>query len=408
MTAPVLTRDQAGAAVKAAVAERDAIQVNLLELDSSFGKQLLAGAELTGETKRRWDATAAALASLWQVFSAYSAVVDQAAEAATKRLGTRELAALTALLTGRSVQLTSGPAPLAGRDLADPGREDLTLATAVARMRGAFGVVTEVVAAAEHVWTEVAGRLDATGAELTRVTSLAATLGDEALTGDLAAVADKLARLRDTLNSDPLALWLSRQGPDGAAVDISAADRLRAEVAAAATRVDELVRLRDEARQRVAAVTAAAATARSAREDAVAAWQQAAVKIAAGALPPEPAGLADLSARLAGLDPLLASGRWTRLASELDLLERELATATAAFKDAERAVVAAMAKRDELRGLLGAYKAKAARLGAVEDYGLAERYDRARDLLWTAPCDLPAAEAAVSAYQQAVLGVQPR
>jgi hypothetical protein len=46
MTVPMLTRDQAGAAVKAAVAERDAIQANLLELDSSFGKQLLTGAEL--------------------------------------------------------------------------------------------------------------------------------------------------------------------------------------------------------------------------------------------------------------------------------------------------------------------------------------------------------------------------
>ena len=413
MTVPMLTRDQAGAAVTAAVAERDAIQANLLELDSSFGKQLLAGAELTGDTKRRWDATAATLATLWQVYSAYSAVVDQAAEAAARHLGTRELAALTALLAGRSVQLASGPAPLAGRDLADSGREDLTLATAVARMRGAFAAVTEVVAAAEHVWTEVAGRLDAAGAELARVTSLAATLGDEALTGNLAAIQDKLARLRDTLNSDPLALWLGRPGPSrseqsGTAVDTSGADRLREEVAAAAARVDELVRLRDDARQRIAGVTAAAATARSAREDAVAAWQRAAAKIAAGALPPEPAGLADLSARLAGLGPLLASGRLTRLASELDLLDRELTTATVAYQEAERAVVAAMAKRDELRGLLGAYKAKAARLGGAEDSGLAERYDQARDLLWTAPCDLATAEAAVAAYQQAVLGVQSR
>jgi len=44
MNSPVMTRDQAAAAVKAAAAERDAIQANLLELDSSFGKQLLAGA----------------------------------------------------------------------------------------------------------------------------------------------------------------------------------------------------------------------------------------------------------------------------------------------------------------------------------------------------------------------------
>jgi len=413
VTVPVLTRDQAGAAVKAAVAERDAIQANLLELDSSFGKQLLAGAELTGETKRRWDATAATLATLWQVYSAYSAVVDQAAEAITRHLGPRELAAITALLTGRSVQLASGPGPLVGRDLADSGREDLTLATAVARMRGAFATVTEVVAAAEHVWTEVAGRLDAAGRELARVAPQAESLEDEPLTGDLAAAQGELVRLRDTLNSDPLALWLGSSGPGrsqpgGAAVDTSGADRLHEEVAAVATRVNELVRLRDDARQRIAGVTAAAATAQSACEDAVAAWQRAAAKIAAGALPPQPARLADLSARLAGLGPLLASGRWTRLGSELDLLDRELATATASFKEAERAVVAAMAKRDELRGLLGAYKAKAARLGAVEDTGLAERYDRARDLLWTAPCDLAVAEAAVAGYQQAVLGVQPR
>ena len=403
MTAPVMTRDQAAAAVKAAVAERDAIQANLLELDSSFGKQLLAGAELTGGTKRRWDATAVTLGTLWQIFSAYSAVVDQAAEAAARHLGPRELAAISGLLAGRSVQLASGPAPLAGRDLADPGREDLTMATAVARMRGAFSSVTEVVSAAERVWTEVAGRLDAVGAELARVMPQAATLGDEALTGNLTAAQGKLARLRDTLNSDPLALWQ----PDGG-VDTSGPDRLAERVTATASHVDELVRLRDEAHQRVAEVTAAAAAARSAREDAVTAWQQAAVKIAAGALPPVPPDMADLSGRLNDLGTLLAGGRWTRLASELDLLDRELAAATAGFRDAERAVVAALAKRDELRGLLGAYKAKAARLGGAEDPGLAERHDRARDLLWTAPCDLAAAEAAVTGYQQAVLGVQPR
>jgi hypothetical protein len=403
MTTPALTRDQAGAAVQAAVAERDAIQANLLELDSSFGKQLLAGAELTGDTRRRWEAAAATLATLWQVYSAYSAVVDQAAEAAARHLGPRELATITTLLSGRSVQLAPGPAPLAGRDLADSGREELTLATAVTRMRGAFSSVTEVVSAAEHVWTDMAGRLDAIGAELARVSQDADTLGDEALTGNLAAAQSQLARVRETLNSDPLALW---QG--NGTVDTSGADRLQERVTAVATRADELVRLRVDAHQRIAEVTAAAATARSAREDAVTAWQEAAAKIVAAALPSPPADLADQSARLAGLGALLASGRWTRLGSELDLLDRELATVTASFREAERAAAAALARRDELRGLLGAYKAKAARLGAAEDASLAERYNRARDVLWTAPCDLTAAEAAVVGYQQAVLGVQPR
>jgi hypothetical protein len=399
-----MTKEQAAAAAQAALSERDAIQANLLELDGSFGKRLLAGAALTGQTKRRWDTAAATLATLWQVYSAYSAAVDRAAEAVAGRLGPRELAAVTALLTGPSVQLTSGPAPLAGRDLADSGREELTLVTAVARMRRAFASVTEVVAAAEQVWTEMAGRLDTIGAELDRVTRLTTTLNDEAVTGNLAASQAKLAQQRDTLNGDPLSLW------QGSAVDVSPADRLAERVTSIAASVDELVRLRDEARDRIAKVTAAADRARAARDDAVAAWQQAAAKIAPEAMPPPPGNLADLSGRLAGLDALLAAGRWIRLSSELDLLERELAAAATKFIDTERAVVALMNRRDELRGLLDAYQAKAARLGAVEDPGLTERYNYARGLLWTAPCDLAAAADAVTGYQQAVLalGGQPR
>src|SRR5439155_5858050 len=121
--------------------------------------------------------------------------------------------------------------------------------------------------------------------------------------------------------------------PDGTVATAGAAG-LAERVTAAASRADELARLGDQAHQRVTEVTTAAATARSAREDAVAAWQQAAVKIAAGALPPPPPDMADLSGRLADLGTLLAGGRWTRLASELDLLERALATATAGSKAA--------------------------------------------------------------------------
>jgi hypothetical protein len=406
VTAPALSRDRAPAVVQAAVAERDAIQANMLELDGSFGKRLLEGAALTGQTARRWEITAASLANLWQLYSVYSAVIDRAAEAVKGHLGARELAGIAALLAGPSIQLAAGPAPLAGRDLADSGRENLTVAAAVARMRAAFGQVTQVVSAAEQVWNEMTGKLDAAAAELARVTPLAASLADEALTGNLAAAEGKLARLRATLSSDPLSLW--QGGPDP--VDTSGADRLAERVAAAVTRVDELVRLQDDARQRVADVTAAAATAGAAREDAAAAWQRAVAKIAVEALPAQPPGLADLTARLAGLDTLLAAGRWTRLASELDEIERELATATANFRATERAVLDAMSRREELRGLLGAYQAKAARLGAAEDPGLTERYDRAHGLLWTAPCDLAAAADAVLGYQQAVLalGGQPR
>ncbi len=405
MTVPVLTKERAPAIVQAAVAERDAIQANLLELDGSFGKRLLEGAALSGQTKRRWETTAASLANLWQIYSAYSAVVDRAADAVNGHLGPRELAAITNLLTGPSIQLAAGPAPLAGRDLADSGRENLTVVAAVTRMRRAFGPITEVVSAVEQVVNEMTAKLDVLGAELGRVTPLAASLADEALTGNLAAAESKLSRLRATLSSDPLSLWQGGPDPTAGTVDTSGADRLQDRVAATVTRVDELVRLREDARQRIAEVTTAAGTARAAYEDAAAAWQRAAAKIAAEALPAQPPGLADLTVRLADLDTLLAAGRWARLASELDEIERELATAAGSFRDTERTVVGAMSRRDELRGLLGAYQAKAARLGAAEDPALTERYNRARGLLWTAPCDLAAAADAVTGYQQAILAL---
>jgi len=102
---------------------------------------------------------------------------------------------------------------------------------------------------------------------------------------------------------------------------------------------------------------------------------------------------------------LLAAGRWTRLSSELDVIERELASATSNSRDTERTVAALLDRRDELRGLFDAYKAKAARVGATEDPSLDARYDQARELLWTAPYDLTATADAVNRFQQAVLAV---
>ncbi len=387
--AQTFTRQQAADAVATARDERDIIQANLLDLDGSFGKRLLAGATLTGTTRQQWESAAGTLAALWDLYEAYSAVIDRAAEALARRPGQKELAEITALLTGPSVEIDRGPAPLARRDLADSGREQMTLTTARARMRGAFVEVTGVVSAAEQAWNDVAGTLDAAAGDLSGI----GALGDQDLGAEVADVRAELDRLRGLLNADPL----------GGQVNPAAADRLRSRAAAVAARAADLARLRDGARQRVAAVVTAAAAAHAAREDAAAACQRVAAKITA--VPPVPADRTDLFARIAALDTLLAEGRWTRLSSELDLLERELASATSDFRDTERTVAALLSRRDELRGLLDAYRAKAARLGAAEDPDLASLYDQARELLWTAPCDLNAAADAVSRFQQAVLAI---
>jgi len=106
--------------------------------------------------------------------------------------------------------------------------------------------------------------------------------------------------------------------------------------------------------------------------------------------------------RLAAARELCQRGGWRQLATELAALECDadatLQRARAELADSSRPGW----ERAELRGRLGAYRAKAATLGRIEDLALEQLYQRARDLLWSAPCDLAIAAAAVAEYQSAV------
>lgn len=397
----ILTREQAVAAVASASAERDGIQANLLDLDASFGKRLLAGGTLSGVTKQRWDSASADLVTLWDIFTAYCTVIEHAAEVAAslRRSAGPELAELTGLFTGPCVPVTRTPAPLAQRQLTATGRGELTLPAAVREMTGLFGRVTEVTAAAESVWDTLSDRLDQITSVLNPAQQQVAELADSALASDLATTAAELSRVRSLLASDPLSLWLQGQ------VDTSGLDRLGEQARTAAMQLAELARLRDDADRRIAAAGRVVATAQAAEQDVRAATQEAARKVAA-VLPPFPPGTDQLAERLARLDAVRAAGRWIRLAGELDVIEKEAAQAVRSWHGAERAVRAILDQRGELRGLLDAYRAKAARLGGAENSELAGRYARAHDLLWSAPCDLAAAADAVRQYQSAVLALQ--
>ena len=397
--------------VRAVLAERDAVQANLLELDGSFARQVLEGAELSGQTRDRWAAASAELATLWETFLAYSAVVDRVAALGrgARHPGRKDLPELNALLTGGCVQLPGAPVPLARRDLAAAARPPVTLAAAVAAMRRAFSAVTEVTSAVEAVWAAITVPLDAATAELARVRPLTDGLGAD-IEAEFRDAENAVAAQRAAANADPLALWRPAAGGTAAGAagegraDTSAADRVRGQVAALTPRIAELDRLRQQARLRIDDLAAAAAAARAARQDAVAARRDVAVRVSA--LPPLPPQVPEPP--LPTLAALAAGGQWSRLAAELDRCDAELAAANAQTADLSQTAAAAIDKRDELRGLLRAYKAKAARLGAAEDQDLSARHDQAYGLLWTAPCDLAAAEAAVAAYQRAILATEGR
>jgi hypothetical protein len=384
--------------VSAVLAERDAIQANLLELDHSYAKQVLDGATLTGQTRERWAAASATLAGLWDTYLAYSGVVDQvAALSAVRRPGRKELTELAGLLSGPCVVLAGPPVPLARRDLAAAGRPPVTLAAAVGAMRRSFTEVAEVTAAVEAVWASVGAPLDEATAELARLRPLAAGLGSE-ITASLADAEADLQAQRDAANADPLALW------DGSKAEISAAIAVRDRVLALGPRVRQLDELRRQADFRIRALAGARAGAHAARQEALTAWNEAASRVLP--VPPLPPAVAEPP--LASLGELAQAGQWNRLAAELDRAEATLAAAAAAAASFRQAATAALERRDELRGLLRAYKVKAARLGAAENDALVARYDQAQNLLWTAPCDLTEAEAAVTEYRRAILATEGR
>jgi len=410
-----VTPEQAAAErVAVVLAERDAIQANLLELDGSFAKRVLDGATLTGQTRDRWATASAALATLWETFLAYSAVVDRVAAlgSGNRRPARKDLPELEALLERGCVQLPAAPVPLARRDLAAANRPPVTLGAAVGAMRRAFTSVTEVTSAVEAVWTAVGVPFDAATEELARCRPLVFGLGQDIGAEFDEAEADLRAQ-RAAANADPLALWRpaaasTGTGPGtgslgtGGAADTSAAERLRVLVSGLSARVAALDRVRRQARQRIDALTAAVTAARAARQDAAATWQAASARV--GPLPPLPPGLADPP--LAGLGTLASQGQWRQLEAELGRCEAELARFGGETDEVRGSATAAIDKRDELRGLLRAYKAKAGRLGAAEDANLAARYDEAHALLWTAPCDLAVAQAAVVTYQRAILATE--
>ncbi|MEU1606197.1 acyltransferase [Micromonospora matsumotoense] len=200
-TVDVLTPPEAGAALAAAVTDRDAIQTNLVDLERHLDRHLLAAAELTGESARRWAAARADLAQLWTVYHAYSAVVDEAVRpfGGPGQPSGAELAQVSALLGQASVVVTGPPPPLSRRRITDDGRVELTVAAAVARMDELFRGVAEVVSAAEAVWETAGARLDRIDAALAHRAGVDGADPEPAVR--------QVDRLRTAVRTDPLARW---------------------------------------------------------------------------------------------------------------------------------------------------------------------------------------------------------
>ncbi|MEU6004501.1 hypothetical protein [Streptomyces sp. NPDC047453] len=406
---PVMDRDEVDRALARLGAEHEAIETSLLALQDHAGRRLLEGAELTGVTKERWAATEASITLLWAYFDAYSGALRTARDIrARRRWSSREdLVELTELLRGESVTVSGAAAAPA---LSGPGRlsQSFSLATLVDRMNELYASGLDMVVAADAVWSALPARIDLLAAELQRTRRLAHSVGvrpgEHPAGDDLERVTRTLTRLRAEVISDPLAFWLPAQGssaPGGGRPDTTVYDREARALDEVRREIDAVLGVRQDAEQRLIRLRDVLSRADRTLAEARTARGEVLAKIAATEVPVVSGPPTALQEQLAEAAEYRRQARWHRLSPLLESLEQKAEDELERARESLTAVTAPLAVRAELRGRLDAYKAKVARHGLGEDPLLVERYDAARRMLWSAPCDLRVAEQSVLRYQQA-------
>jgi hypothetical protein len=386
-----MSREGAEYALRARADERDRISGDLLDLEAHTTYQLLKGASLSGPTQTRWAAAQGALAALWALYDTYRGVLRAAEQVkgARGRLGAEQLATLTELLSGRSVVLKAAAKPVEERSLLPQADERLTLDETVARMDAAFQQATDVLTEIDTIWSAVLPRLDAADAELRAVGDLRRQLGE---TLDLTRTETDLKRMRSAVLEDPL----------GSAPPDHELERVTRLLASTRADLERALRVSQEYGRRREELVAALDRVRAAESEARVAHGRVVVKIA---LPPQAQPRSKVDALADELDALdAAPGTWLDRAGRLTALEQGTQQAAQQAQATAKALLGLIGRRDELRGLLGACQAMTVRKGLAEDPAITELYERARLLLWSAPCDLTKAAQAVDLYQRAIHG----
>jgi hypothetical protein len=232
-------------------------------------------------------------------------------------------------------------------------------------------------------------RLEQTQSELTRIEQLAAGLGETHLP-ELRPVRDGLKQVADTLASDPLA------------VDSRVVDTFDTTLAGIRSELEGIVEIRDRFAVRIDDAGALLAALERAVDESARAHAETVLKIASPALPGAARLDPSFGRHLDQISALAARSEWRAVRAELD----EWTTrAQELLAHAQRNVTenrAPLEARNELRGRLDSYRAKANHLDVLENAKLETLYAQAHDMLYTAPTDLTEAAELVRQYAQAL------
>lgn len=398
-----MTRGEVDAVLVSLGASHDRIAAAMYTVDSHAGLAFLRrGHLLSGTTARVGNETLARVDVLWAQFT----TLGDRLELARAQRAVGNLANLTSVLRAPAVRLDEHGMPLDESAAGKPAQE-ITLMEFVRRLESATGEVTATFDRVDAACTRLAARIGPLAEALAAAWTLALAVGGDqssagapparagGLSGDLDRLGTELTLVTDEALADPL------RSVDSSELE-ARLGRLETELDAVRQRLTDLERLRAAYPRRIEILRTAVAELAAAEGETARSYGTALEKIADPGLPPAPAEASGLRDRLSTMDGWQREGRWERLADELTGLDRAITAARQRARQLREAADGLLARRAELRGRLAAYQAKAARFGLVEDVGLSARHSQAHDLLYTRPCDLPAATRAVFAYQQAL------
>jgi hypothetical protein len=387
---PLRTIDESLARLRAAA---ETAGRNLVDLERDPTVQLLDAANLRGASAAQWAEARNDITQLWLWYTTLEEHLVRAGEIRRRshRVSEADVERLATMVGTQSIELSTEMVPVEQRQLLDSSKVSHRCSPdeLLQQMSELFDRARAVVSHVGETWNELVERVTMLREQAAESSALAAEIGCEQ-PAELTALIDRLTALAACTAEDPLS------------VSASALDEIDDGLRAARAELDALVDVRDQIEPRLDSCAAVVEEIRLALESAAAARRAAIAKIAGVELAAPPAADLTLPARLDRIRSMAARGDWRGVAAAIDEASSRASADLAAAKRALAEAEAPIATRNELRGLIDAYQAKAFAVGVGEDETVTRRYEEARDLLFNAPTDLVAAEQAVVRFRAAI------
>ena len=383
-------KPDAGAILAALTAGRDRIAASMYTVDTHPLRERLDAGTYVGETDRFRRYLGPEVNRLWARFGALRDVLEQAST--LRAAGRSAEAELAALLTGPAIGLDADGLPV-DPGSANPAASRMTLADFAAQTESHCGDVLQRLGAVEKSQAALTMEYAKAAAAVEEVAALASSLGETGVVEPLRTASAEIEALDLT---DPLGA--APNGTVGGAAK-QRLDRLAAACVKARNDMSAIVAARDGYQARRETLATLIDDVEAAERAVVEAQSRAEEKIAVPGLGPVPTATTVLRGRYKQLDDTAATKKWRKVAADLSTLEATAREALTRAQEQRAVADGLIARRDELRGRIEAYRAKANASGLAEDESLAPLFEQAHSLLFTAPCDLRAATRAVHAYQ---------